>query len=475
MPGQTRDFVRSTFLNLNTHEVLQSKPSVLLGVSPEAEQVLQRMSIHTVFDLSLSKLFNTAEYITDSTSYPQNLLTRYGRVPADAVDDAFADARPKDLVDNGTGSLRGVSEDLEKDLAEIMGVASIREMSLWAPYVAAKRLVMEALEPSKADEADREAPIDLVPTTGDYPTDKVYYQVVTFIDAPDGQSQEITGPIDLSNPLKTGFSKPTTGAILTFSQAWFPQAVALGQLLYSLPLAPGESTKIAVIDFTRRNTGSAMEDISQTERLSNSMVQSRAISEIANSVARETQRGRSKVSAESESEEYGHASGTFIGIYGEGGSSAYARNEAETKVTSTSKGKRELSASTQQNIRDSTQQNAFSARNKRAAVVTEASLEEREQITTRTVTNYNHMHAMSIQYYEVVQMYQTQVRTEKCERCIFIPMKVFKFSDEITMRFKDILYQTALNARVRELLIYLTGSVTAELSLTPGYKFVEED
>jgi len=82
---------------------------------------------------------------------------------------------------------------------------------------------------------------------------------------------------------------------------------------------------------------------------------------------------------------------------------------------------------------------------------------------------------MSVQYYEVVQMYQTQVRLEKCQRCIFIPMKVFEFNDEIISRFKDILFRAALNERIRELLIYSLGSVTADLGLEPGYKFIEED
>jgi hypothetical protein len=55
-----------------------------------------------------------------------------------------------------------------------------------------------------------------------------------------------------------------------------------------------------------------------------------------------------------------------------------------------------------QNIADSTHQAANAARNRRASVVREVSEAESERISTRTLTNYNHMHALSVQYYEVV-------------------------------------------------------------------------
>ena len=56
-----------------------------------------------------------------------------------------------------------------------------------------------------------------------------------------------------------------------------------------------------------------------------------------------------------------------------------------------------------------------------ASTVSEAVAEERESISTRTVTNYNHMHALTVQYYEVVQMYRTELRVQQARRLLFHP------------------------------------------------------
>ena len=247
--------------------------------------------------------------------------------------------------------------------------------------------------------------------------------------------------------------------------------MTLGQLLYSLPLAPGESTKIAVIDWTRRTSATTEEDIAQTEQLSNTLVQSRAISEIAEAVAEEAQEGSSDVKSKSSSEMSGFGGGGMLGVAMLGGAIGTSKNKTKAHTFTTSKGKRELSTGMQQNISSSTQQNAFSARNKRAAIISEATQQEREQISTRTVTNYNHMHALSIQYYEVVQLYQTIVRLEKCERCLFIPMKAITFNEQAITRFRSILFDAALNSRIQELLVYATGSVTTNLELRAARRF----
>lgn len=58
-------------------------------------------------------------------------------------------------------------------------------------------------------------------------------------------------PLDLAAPTAgdAGFKKVAFGALLTYSQSWFSQGVTLGQLLHSVALAPGESTRIAVVDW----------------------------------------------------------------------------------------------------------------------------------------------------------------------------------------------------------------------------------
>jgi hypothetical protein len=240
--------------------------------------------------------------------------------------------------------------------------------------------------------------------------------------------------------------------------------------LHSVALAPGESTRLAVIDYERRTSGSLTEAVDQSERLSNTVLQSRAISEITDAVAVESQEGFSKTKSRSSASQSGEASGGSLGLlFMWGGSSGSSKNRTTADTVSTSQGRREVSTHLQQNIRNATQQHAASARSRRAATITETSLEESEVISTRTVTNYNHMHALTVQYYEVVQLHRTELRLHRVEGCLFIPMKVLDFSDEtVVSRFREILIAAALDEVVRELLDAADGNVVVSPAFTPA-------
>ena len=76
-----------------------------------------------------------------------------------------------------------------------------------------------------------------------------------------------------------------------------------------------------------------------------------------------------------------------------------------------------------QKVMDSTQQAASSTRDRRASLVMEVSESEHESVSTRILANYNHMHALTIQYYEVIEIYRVMVDLTQVERCLFVPMK----------------------------------------------------
>ena len=158
------------------------------------------------------------------------------------------------------------------------------------------------------------------------------------------------------------------------------------------------------------------------------MTHSRAISEVTSATATEFQSGRSSTL------DHRHRAGRR-GVRLESGPSQSAGrrhlrlNTTDVISASSSFGARELAANYAQDINDRSQQNASSVRNRRASIVREVSQSEHEQISTRVLTNYNHMHALSIQYYEVVQAFRTTTQLERAERCLFVPVKLVDFSD----------------------------------------------
>ena len=68
-------------------------------------------------------------------------------------------------------------------------------------------------------------------------------------------------------------------------------------------------------------------------------------------------------------------------------------------------------------MQDRSEQEASMARGRRASVVTEVSVSEAERLSTRVVANYNHMHALSVLYFEVVQIYRLLTEVTQVEFC----------------------------------------------------------
>ena len=266
---------------------------------------------------------------------------------------------------------------------------------------------------------------------------------------------EKTGPINMldSDNLRNGFEEPAVGVEVITAQSWYVEGVALGQLLHSLALAPGESTRIAIVDWHRKEASRTQEFTTQDEQLSSDSQRKRAISEVTEATANELQTGSSfGFSRGGSSQRASNISGGAIFVSG-GSSQSSSSNWGIASNVSRTEGSRSVAAETVQNINDAVHQNASSSRTRRAAIVQETFQSENEQVTTRVITNYNHMHAMSVQYYEVIQIYKVKTEVQDLNRILYLPMQYFDFYDiRVINRFQSKLAAGALSARARYLL-----------------------
>jgi hypothetical protein len=395
--SDVRQLLKSAFGASKPDEALRHPAAALLGVSSAAQMALEAIGTRTVFDLAASRTFATASALLAIQRDPTTAEARLNVVAADAVE-APAGVPVTELADRPITVLRGISPTHADALNTALDIATLRDMALWPPYAAAKAVLDLAYFPEKEPGFDPEAPADLLPKSGVYPTERVFFRKLV-LDAVAEQDQtvqpiETADPIDLSVALAapSGFQRVATGALLTFSQSWLGQGVTLGQLLHSMALAPGESTRVAMMDWERRTRASASETISETEQLANTMTHSRAVSEVTDATAREFQTGQSSTNTTSTTEQSGGAAGFELGPLALGGSASSASSTTDSMSVSSSFGERDLAASYAQQINDRSQQNASSVRNRRASIVREVSQEEHEQISTRVVANYNHMH-----------------------------------------------------------------------------------
>lgn len=444
-------------------EVLNLPPDRLLGVSAEARAALATLGVVTVFDLAMSSVFNAAAQIEDAADNPSNAMNRFGRPISDLL-------KPGISGTVAVPDLRNESVDILADIADAaaiqaaLGVITVRDLSVYPPFRAAKEILNRVFFPEQLQAFDPESPADLIPKSGEFPTERVQYTslVLDQILRPDNAPPLIDlagpnfAPIDASPVADAdfGFSTLGLGMLLTLNQSWFMQGVTLGHLLHSMALAAGESTRIAVIDWSRKTSAGQTEVLGETEDLSQETSRNRSISEVTEAVAREAQTGFSHTESQSTTKQAGVSGGISIGPFGGGASASISKTSTSADSYATSAGSREVGASMLQNASDRTHQHAHSARTRRASVVREVSQTEHESVSTRVITNYNHMHALTVQYYEVLQVYRTETSLTRCDRVVFIPFKLLDFSNvDLLRRFRGALIDAALTPAIRDALL----------------------
>lgn len=476
------DYLKSDSASLDAREALSSSTAILLGVSDSAANALKLVEIGTVFDLAASSLFASANRILLSGRDPNDVYVKFGLAPKDLIHNGNNNSAVNNLQFASIDQLSALDPLTATALSEGLNVKTIRDLALWPPYLAARNILASEFFPEKVAGYDLEAPQELLPKSGEYATERVSYQTLVLDQISSQPDKDLleAPPIDISPVLDAsfGFKSLGVGALLTISQSWYPIGVALGQLLHSLALAPGESTRLAVMDWTRRTRSSVQESISETEELTNETAHDRVSSEVTNATAREAQLGFSSTANASTATQKGSSTGSAtinvdlrntlsLGLFGDdpGVSTAGTTSSESTSTTSgmtftVSYGQRSLAASATQKVMDRTQQHANSARNRRAASIKEVSQQEHQSVSTRVVTNYNHMHALTVQYYEVVQVYKVEVKVSEVEKCLFIPMMLVDFDQRVVDRYRLVLARAALDR-------------DAYRSLTIGYGVVE--
>jgi hypothetical protein len=475
--------IRSDHATKDAAELLDAPVTALLGVSTAAATALAKINIKSVFDLAASGTMHAAalaageDLVSHAPAPP--------RLALDVVDDQHASKQLQDLATQPLAALRAIDDQTGAELQAALAVSSLRDLGLWPPYVAARSILAISNGSAEAG-VDGQTPPDLLPAMGRYPTERVQYQVIVLGQILDGRDRdgdtrsaiEGSGPIDVTVGALEGFTRPAVGALLTYTQSWYTAGLALGQLLHSVALAPGESTRVAMIDWSRRTGARSSEAITETEALSAEMTRARALNEVVNAVATESQTGFSQAFGTGVGTETGSGAGAALDLskiakfplsVAAGVTGSFGIGFSTATSFATTNGRRQVDATMSQNITDRTQQAASSVRNRWATVVREVSQQESERISTRALTNFNHMHALTVQYYEVVQLHRTVVELARVERCLFVPMKLVDFRDAATVtRYKGVIAAAGLVPGVQALALADPDSLLMKVPLLRG-------
>jgi len=226
------------------------------------------------------------------------------------------------------------------------------------------------------------------------------------------------------------------GYILDMHQAWVPDGFALGSLLYSLVLAPGEEQRLIVRENKQSYTVS--DDIEGTDMDNQSYQLSQtddsqaaydyALNQMSNAESGYDYRAETKSSGRAFGGGFGGVIKSIFTLGGAIGSSGAKSVSKGHGSTSASQSNAHHEASTaaqkfQHNIKSGA---ARISQSKRISVRT-ATSEETNAVATKIIANHNHSHAMTIQYWEVMRRFRLETCIDGVELVLFVPLKLIKF------------------------------------------------
>ncbi|MBV9154310.1 MAG: hypothetical protein JO204_21290 [Alphaproteobacteria bacterium] len=251
------------------------------------------------------------------------------------------------------------------------------------------------------------------------------------------------------------------GYILRMAQQWKFLGLGLGDLVYSLPLAPGEQQQIAVFERTDTTAVQESESFSQAEIASQMASSDTSTTATFNQAFNEFVNGSSAFSTDSSSSSAGVSFGIGPIGFGGGGGSSSSSGSANSSLS----GSRDTTAQAAQATHSSAENQAASRVNAQRTGMRLASASEDMGTTTKIITNHNHLHALTMQYWEVLSMYDVSTTIEGVTLVCLVPMQIVRFmppgqpvlltdpstvnsSEKVMERYKNILRHLDILQRV---------------------------
>ncbi len=209
------------------------------------------------------------------------------------------------------------------------------------------------------------------------------------------------------------------GYTLWLSQSWTYQGLALGNLVYSLPLAPGEQQQVAIFERTDTESVFESESLTEEQQLQESALADTSTQATFNSAFNEAVNGSSSFKTDSSSSSWG---GSLILISGGSGSSSSSGTSS-----SSLQGQRDTTQQAAQTTHSAAENQANARRSAARTGMRVATASESQQVTTKTITNHNHTRALTMQYWEVHRLYDVTTSIDGLSMTVLVPLQVVRF------------------------------------------------
>ncbi|HEV3154864.1 MAG TPA: hypothetical protein VGZ02_13740 [Candidatus Baltobacteraceae bacterium] len=210
------------------------------------------------------------------------------------------------------------------------------------------------------------------------------------------------------------------GYVLWLAQRWTFQGVGLGDLVYSLPLAPGEQQQVAIFERTDTSMVTESEFFSEEQAQQQLALADTSTNATFNSAFNESVKGTSSFNTQSDSSSWG----TAIPLIASGGSGSSSSSGSSTQ---TLQGQRNTTQQAAENMHSSAQNQATARRTAMRTGMRLATASETQSVTTKIITNHNHTRALTLQFWEVLRMYDVATAIEGLTLVCLVPMQVVRF------------------------------------------------
>ena len=217
------------------------------------------------------------------------------------------------------------------------------------------------------------------------------------------------------------------GYVLNMHQAWVPDGFALGTLLYSTILAPGEEQRLVV----RENTQSyeVMDTAEGGEVVSEDYVTSQEDDTTAtyNYAVNQLMTGQSSSQYQVKSTSVGFsAGGGYMGC-SLGLNVGHSKTSGSASSSSRQSNSHNEASAAAQNFQHGIKTASERISQARRISMRAATSSEQDSVATRIIANHNHSHAMTIQYWEVVRRYKLETSIDSIDLMLFVPLKPIQF------------------------------------------------
>ena len=427
-------------------------------------QALNALGIFSVVDMAEFAACRHAEYViaavrqsTVASAGVENYIES-----AALTSDALAHLGDLDLV-----FLISVSEADAEQLATAFAVSTLAGLAELPAYVEARQIVLESIRGTFYENPS--APPELMPKLIGSTHTKVrysnYVKHTEYVFDDYGlrhlsDTDEPEPAAELIDIFYRAQLKFHLGYLASIHQRWVSAGTHLGGILHSLALAPGESRNIAVLDWYRRQRSTRDETTTTAEQLRADFAQTHAVNEVVQTTANEHLYGSTTVDSTTKTTGAGLVGGTGGGAAASGtgsadlmsvvglpvkaagsatgtsassigGSLVYSNGSVQGTLKSETTGTRTVDGELVQDISDATVQNASNVRSVRSTVIVGDDQAGRQRAQTNNVTNYNHSHALTVQYWEVLDSYRIDTGVDILSPMLFLPFGPVNFTIEV--------------------------------------------